>query len=90
MKTPIGPGKLSKESAPTIKTPSLPPAPGEIRDRAYDIFLARGGAPGNDVDDWLLAEQQLKEERTRPKEPSDPRYTRPRRDFVVVSGVARR
>jgi hypothetical protein len=25
--------------------------------RAYEIFLARGGAHGRDLDDWLLAER---------------------------------
>ncbi len=27
--------------------------------RAYELFLARGGAEGHDVDDWLEAERQL-------------------------------
>jgi len=61
---------LSNERAPTIKTPTLPPAPGEIRQRAYDIFLARGGGPGKELDDWLLAEQQLSQERAKPEKPA--------------------
>jgi hypothetical protein len=27
--------------------------------RAYEIFLARGGQHGNDIDDWLQAEAEL-------------------------------
>ena len=30
-----------------------------IRVRAYEIFLARGGAHGNDLADWLNAEREL-------------------------------
>jgi hypothetical protein len=35
----------------------------EIRQRAYEIYLARGGAPGNSTSDWLQAERELKAER---------------------------
>jgi hypothetical protein len=31
----------------------------QIRQRAYEIFLARGGAPGQDLEDWLHAEREL-------------------------------
>ena len=31
----------------------------EIRLRAYEIYLERGGIPGNDLDDWLQAEREL-------------------------------
>ena len=34
----------------------------EIRLRAYQIFLKRGGAGGNPEDDWLEAERQLRRE----------------------------
>jgi Protein of unknown function (DUF2934) len=33
-----------------------------IRARAYELFLARGGTPGDDVEDWLAAERQLRDE----------------------------
>jgi hypothetical protein len=49
------------ESAPTIKTPELPISPEAIRLRAHKIFLARGGIPGRELEDWLLAEQELKQ-----------------------------
>lgn len=35
------------------------PSREEIRLRAYDIYLERGGVPGNELDDWLQAEGEL-------------------------------
>jgi hypothetical protein len=55
----------SYESAPTIKTPGTAITHEEIRLRAYEIFLTRGGTHGNDHDDWLLAEHELKQGRSR-------------------------
>ena len=31
----------------------------EIRFRAYEIYLERGGQEGNDLDDWLQAEREI-------------------------------
>jgi len=31
-----------------------------VAQRAYEIFLARNGAPGDPVADWLQAEYELK------------------------------
>ncbi len=48
----------------TVKTntsSNLPPKPEEIRQRAHEIFLARGGEPGQELEDWLRAEQELKQ-----------------------------
>jgi hypothetical protein len=33
--------------------------------RAYDLFLKRGSIPGRDMEDWLEAERQLRQERKR-------------------------
>jgi len=30
-----------------------------IRQRAHEIYLARGGEPGHDLDDWLQAEREI-------------------------------
>ena len=30
-----------------------------IRRRAYEIYEARGGAPGAELDDWLQAEREI-------------------------------
>ena len=35
------------------------PSPEEIRRRAYEIYLERGGLPGNEIDDWHRAEREL-------------------------------
>ena len=35
------------------------PSHEEIRLRAYEIYLERGGLPGNELDDWLQAEREL-------------------------------
>ena len=31
----------------------------EIRIRAYEIYLQRGGQPGFELEDWLQAEREL-------------------------------
>jgi hypothetical protein len=31
-----------------------------IRNRAYEFFEARGRQPGHELDDWLMAEQEVK------------------------------
>ncbi len=43
------------EDTSTNRTPSHE----EIRFRAYEIYLERGGLPGNELDDWLQAEREL-------------------------------
>ena len=30
-----------------------------IRKRAYELYLARGSAPGRPLDDWLQAEREI-------------------------------
>ena len=35
------------------------PSADQIRQRAYEIFLARGGIDGDDWSDWFVAERQL-------------------------------
>jgi Protein of unknown function (DUF2934) len=37
----------------------VPPTADEIRQRAYEIFVARGGEPGHESDDWEQAEREL-------------------------------
>jgi hypothetical protein len=32
----------------------------DLRQRAYEIYLKRGPSTGNEVGDWLQAEQELK------------------------------
>ena len=47
------------QSAPTIHTPKPQPTPEQIRRRAHEIYLTRGGAVGCELDDWLQAEREL-------------------------------
>jgi hypothetical protein len=35
------------------------PTPEQIRRRAYEIHLSRGGSEGHDLGDWLQAEREL-------------------------------
>ena len=38
---------------------SVAVAQSDIAQRAYELFLARGGMHGNDIEDWLIAESEL-------------------------------
>ena len=44
----------------SVASKMTPPTREQIAKRAREIFLARGGAPGNELDDWLQAERELK------------------------------
>lgn len=53
--------------SPEVKKPEpkkmAPPIPinldEEIRRRAYEIFQQRGNTPGNEQDDWMVAEREV-------------------------------
>ncbi|MDN5940968.1 MAG: DUF2934 domain-containing protein [Nitrospira sp.] len=47
--------RFSKEQMKTNNGP----AQGDIERRAYELYLARGGAEGYAVEDWLQAELEL-------------------------------
>jgi len=34
----------------------------DIAHRAYELFVQRGSAPGNDIEDWVRAEKELASE----------------------------
>lgn len=38
------------------------PSEAEIRVRAFEIYLRRGGEPGHEIEDWLQAERELRRE----------------------------
>ena len=38
---------------------AIRPTQAEIANRAHAIYVARGGAPGFELDDWLRAESDL-------------------------------
>lgn len=52
---------LPKKSV-NVKLPPTPPEPmleQAIRQRAYELYIKRGKAPGHALDDWLEAEAEL-------------------------------
>lgn len=55
---------ISKESEakPQLLSPTLE----QIQERAYENYKARGGGPGQELDDWLQAERELVAELERP------------------------
>jgi len=56
--------KSSSESQP--QTASGAPTREEIELCAYQIYVERGGAHGQDVEDWLQAERELVEKYAKP------------------------
>ena len=56
--------KSSSESQP--QTASEAPTREEIELRAYQIYVERDGAHGQDVEDWLQAERELVEKYGKP------------------------
>ena len=52
----VSPGDAIVELVQGIAEPS----PDDIARRAYELFEARGGEHGHDVEDWLEAQSELK------------------------------
>jgi hypothetical protein len=52
--------RISLEVRPAESSPTRE----EIELRAYQIYMERGGADGQDVEDWLQAERELVERST--------------------------
>jgi Protein of unknown function (DUF2934) len=58
---------MAKARKPATDTPQAPTAADpfdidphdRIAQRAYELYLARGGRDGGDFDDWLAAEREL-------------------------------
>jgi len=51
----------SVAAGPTPKQPLQQERQGKIAEHAYHLALARGFAPGHELDDWLAAERALEE-----------------------------
>lgn len=51
----------SQQTQPTDVTDQRPPADEDIAQRAYELYLARGGTHGQDLQDWLEARRQLED-----------------------------
>jgi Protein of unknown function (DUF2934) len=54
-------------AAPKPRQATNQPTHEEIALRAYHIYVQRGGAPGNELEDWTQAERQLIEENEKPR-----------------------
>jgi len=52
--------KVPVQPAVVVMDSVVQPTHAEIAKRAHKIYLARGGAHGCDLDDWLQAERELK------------------------------
>ncbi len=61
--------ELSRQDIVSDEAPYQPPSVNEhtapvdeeIAQRAYELYLARGGAHGFDLEDWLEAERQVRD-----------------------------
>ena len=58
------PDSTNSETNETGEALTLQPTEEEIAVRAYHIYLERGGAEGEPLDDWLQAERELTEARS--------------------------
>ena len=68
--------KTRKSPSPTARMPRagrLSPTTEEIALRAYHIYLERGGAPGNALEDWTRAERELQEKSSKPRRKPAPK-----------------
>lgn len=68
--------KTRKPSSPASKG-SRPaqsqPTQQEIALRAYQIYLERDGAPGNELEDWTRAERELLAKNGKPRRKPSPK-----------------
>jgi len=53
---------MAKEQQPNknSKIPSNKDLREEIRSRAEELYIKRGGSPGDELSDWLAAEKEIK------------------------------
>jgi hypothetical protein len=57
-------------SAPAGDTTTVNMEPDRVAERAYELYLARGGGDGRAMDDWLRAEHELRSSPARKPEES--------------------
>ncbi len=67
--------KLKSSLPATKKSRSTKSAPTheEIALRAYEIYLERGGAPGDALEDWTRAERELLKKSSKPGRKAGPK-----------------
>jgi hypothetical protein len=54
-------GEIPMKGKKSGKTSGQLPTDEQIKQRAYELFLARGATHGHDVEDWLRAQAELRE-----------------------------
>jgi len=59
-KAPAKAPKAKRPAKAAARAVRAEPSFEEIRQRAYEIYVRRGGSPGNDIDDWITAERELR------------------------------
>jgi hypothetical protein len=62
-KRPSRPPRASTNGDTHVEMTSAHPAREEIAQRAFELFLARGGQHGHHEEDWLRAEREIRERR---------------------------
>ena len=78
----------AKQNESPLTTPQIetngnaPISEEDIAQRAYALYVERGGADGHDVEDWLQAERELGEQRSR-------RLKRERKPIVSAGSSSR-
>jgi hypothetical protein len=55
--------KEYEAAPPSGDTTAVNAEPDRVAQRAYELYLARGGGDGRDMDDWLSAERELQDSR---------------------------
>jgi hypothetical protein len=53
----VTPAVRQKESKESIAEDL--PVEGRVRQRAYELYIARGNESGSELDDWVQAEQEI-------------------------------
>jgi hypothetical protein len=51
--------KAALAAEQTMQGMRVEPTTEQIRNRAYEIYVSRGDAPGDELQDWLFAEREL-------------------------------
>ena len=69
-------GASPLQSHPKDTSANHTPTCEQISLRAHEIYLERGGLPGNELDDWLQAERELKRSVPQEGESTDRNYGR--------------
>jgi hypothetical protein len=54
---------ITKQTPKQDRIDDRGPLEEQVRLRAYELYLARGTAPGHEIEDWLQAERDLRRDK---------------------------